>query len=266
MGNRFANASSDNDSKSHLIPSFFKTLELKWFEHSFKVIAEGISPTKFAINNSVSNVKDACLSWKLYFKTFSDIKGIIEQDKVVYERSHWHPAVLGYVMAKADPADEIEPTVESISSKQSIEDDYTEDDASELSEHEDAELNVITNREESSNQNRKWNSKIVNPIFFGYTNKSIVQHDMETKRVTEELRAQEKRAIETAKNTRIKNLDELEKLAKGKAATRLSKMAELENKYESSKLKRLEEYNRTKKEIPPTAFRSYHVSLKFFVY
>lgn len=274
MGNKFAYTQQhdDDDSKFKLIPEFFRSLQLKWLEYAFAQIKEGISPTSFVIGNDKLS-----LSWKLYFKTFTEIKNTIDKDKETYIRSSWHPAVQGYIMDKSDfVEEEIEATYTGTSHDKdsAIDDDYTEDDASEISEQEESERDKTSptnsfientgsgkseanevNKSSDRSRSNKWDSSKTSPIFFGYSKKTVSQHDDEVQKVADDLKTQEKRAIETAKSYRIDNLDNLEISTKAKESSRLNKMTELEKKYEASRLRRQDDFNRSKKELTSTSFR-----------
>lgn len=118
-------------------------------------------------------------------------------------------------------------------------------------------------RKRSDNDSRGWNSQYTNPIYFGYSSQSVTDFNRQLLSEKAELKTRENRAIERARATRMVAIDALERSTVAQAKARVEKIEKLEAKYEANKLKREVELERNERELQPTAFAVYEVSLAY---
>ena len=151
MGNNLSSLSSlssSSSSTSILLSnlSFFISLRIKWIEYFISSLNEN-SFFDFSILNSYEKIK-----WKDYFKIFSNIKKFSISDKEIKERLFYHPSTIGYLMIEEIPILEIEEI------EKNLPDDYTEDEASDISdedEDEEEEDDDSGNKEQKNERKRK---------------------------------------------------------------------------------------------------------------
>ncbi len=286
MGNKLAFDKPNEDSQG---PGesvvFFQSLTVKWLS----VIATRIREIK---QSEISLQKpDERLKWNEYFKIFSDIKDKMVADKLAQTRNVWHPATLGYSMGPENAVEEAEEVME-VKSAQLPDDDYTDDDPSEVSDNEEdeeksnasvspddpqisksaksatsAKSQALESIKSSDKQlppvNPNWNSSLINPIYFGYNNVKTVVVDAKQAEDKATLKVRENRAISKAKDSRSVIIDALEKNMLGQAANRRKKMDAVQAKYTAAKEKGEIELKKNKQEMPPIGFETYKVTTIF---
>lgn len=300
MGNRFALLDYEDTGELDTLPEFFKTLKFKWVDFCFRKIKDEMFPLVMDINRETD-----LLSWKVYFRIFSGVKDIINKDKDEQARLSWHPSTHGYVMPKAMDTVELEEETVKVEvqvdvMESGIDDAFTEDEASDNDDDDEAvdeskddetdnidandnadyaskpdDVSTASSKSMSAAQKslvkpskryrKGWNPHKVSPVFFGYSLKSVQQHQVDVLLQEEDLKMRETRAIETAKKTRISGLDKIEKAATVRENARAAKIKELENVYETSRKKREDELNRCRSELNESAFKLYQVILSPFL-
>lgn len=109
---------------------FFRTIQVKYLKQ-FAVSLSESTGLGFDINDTTRQI-----SWRDYFRIFSEIKDLIERDKEQVKAGNWHPATKNFQMERAPI--EFEEVVEEQREEQ-IPDDYTEDEESDISEDESAD-------------------------------------------------------------------------------------------------------------------------------
>ena len=111
--------------------------------------------------------------------------------------------------------------------------------------------------EEMERHRKKWDSRTLSPIFFGYhlttTDDLAKEIDAEKTKNAEA----EQRAIERAKNTRAEMLDVIEKNAKTQEALRQKKIDEIDRRYAAASARREDELNSNQRDLPETAFKTF---------
>jgi hypothetical protein len=260
---------------------FFQNLNIKWMTLVVSRLRE-VKDTDFNLRN-----KDEKIKWNNYFKIFSDIKDKMIIDTQIQKKNVWHTATLGYSMGPQEVVDEesdeeeIDPNTPKLP-----DDDYTDDDPSELSEsdedsEEDEEMKNGSDIERSDKSNgdggkrkqserprsaviskkvqAKWNSAHISPIFFGYN--TVKQITIDTQKAEEKatLKLRENRAIGKAKEARSAVIDASERTMRLQEANRLKKIGELDEKYKAAREKTERDCAKNKMEMHPTAFDIYKV-------
>lgn len=291
MGNRLSFIESEECIVSNDVKSFFSKIKVKWLEY-FAQEFEKETSQKISFDNI-----DIRLPWKTYFRIFNNARNLIEKEEVVNERLHWHPAVDGYAMNTElledfteDPPEGLpDDFTEDEESDGSDAEDDTIIEGSEIvkkqstalitSQEEDGvttEDNLTTGRSSTSAvtennihpaiglmkkpKNRAWDPTKVSPIFFGYGSLKVAEIDKINEEKEKALQVAETKAINKIKNARINTLGELELGMKGRETVRLRKIDEVIAKYEITKKKKLEEFEKNKRDLPPMAFPAFKVT------
>lgn len=104
--------------------AFFQTIRAKWMEYFISKLNENIL-SDLDISNS-----NEMLQWKDYFNIFAEIRGFVERDNDIKQRLHWHPATSGFMLQKELPQVPERPRTPP---EEGLPDDYTEDEASDVS-------------------------------------------------------------------------------------------------------------------------------------
>jgi hypothetical protein len=104
---------------------FFKTVRAKWVEYFVSRLNENI------LSDLDISKKNEMLQWRDYFNIFADIRGFVERDNDIKQRQHWHPATEGFMMQKELPR---ALSVPDTPQPEGPADDFTEDEASDISE------------------------------------------------------------------------------------------------------------------------------------
>ena len=267
---------------------FFRSLKLKWTKMFFARVAENML-SDFDINNEREMV-----SWKDFFRIFSEIKQQRDIDIDQKRRMMWHPAASGYMMNRDESVQELIKSIEAKKEKRPP-DDWTDDDASDFDESEEDEedddeaedepegghkrpkstysresgvsQSVASSEEDAASSsvarkksvNPKLDCEIINPIFFGYSTDTVKEFEKKKAAEAENLKIAEERAVKRTKEARNTVLDGFEVSMKNQANVRLKKMAKLEQKYEASKAHKEKDLLVNKGELPPAAFRMFQV-------
>lgn len=214
------------------------------------------------------------LKWSDYFRIFIEIKDNMVSELGTKERSAWHPATKGFSMLKMSPADqqfdqEEDDLSATGSEKESVADDYTEDDPSvaEDDDNLDEDINGGTTIKfkrkpvpvKVVRKPKAWDSQYTNPIYFGYTTETVKEHDEKVAEEKAQLKARENRAIDRARASRSVAIDALEKTTTAQASARQDKIDKLEAKYTTNKKKREVDLERSERELLAAAFAIYEV-------
>lgn len=242
---------------------FFRALNIRWLN----VFINKIKDTKrgeFSLENSNETLK-----WSDYFRIFVDIKDNMLTEVSVKERSVWHAATHGYSMSKIDPAIAVDDDedISAPSEKNSIADDFTEDDPS-VVDDENLEddvrdgLNQAKAGKPAANIDKRpknWNPEFTSPIFFGYSAETVIEYEKKISSEKALLKARENRAIDRARATRSVAIDALEKTTTAQANARQDKIEKLTAKYEANVKKREVDFERNERELLPAAFAIFEV-------
>ena len=214
------------------------------------------------------------LSWADYFRIFGEIGGQNEEYEADEARRSWHPATKDLLLThlKREPAPVRPP--------KGIPDDYTEDVPSEDDESnddDDSDKNELKSKANSKSASKpvtplppllppNWDPQKTNPIFFG-SSVSSWSDFVQTKR-EEKLNhaAMERATVERAYNKRKIALDSFEIAHANRVATRQRKIDELVEAYEAADDKRMFEFEKNERSLPPVAFKQFSVSFKLNLY
>lgn len=247
--------------------AFFQAMNIRWLN----VFIAKIRQTRkadfvFTLQESAESLK-----WSDYFRIFIEIKESMVSELSTKERSEWHPATKGYSMLKMSPdqADaEEDDHSEAASDKESVADDFTEDDPS-VADDDNLEEDVrggtttkFKRKVAPVKEDRKpkaWDPQYTNPIYFGYTAETVGEHDKKVAEEKAQLKARENRAINRARASRSVAIDALEKTTTAQASARQDKIDKLEAKYATTKKKREADLERSERELLGAAFAIYEV-------
>lgn len=257
----------------------FRTIRPKWVEYFVSKLNE----------NSLSDLdianQEEMVQWKYYFKSFSEIKEFAERDAEIKKRLTWHPATAGFMMQmELPPADEQEPP-------KGPPDDYTEDEASDVSESEydsDSMANDKAGKDNDSEEvnsgegeteggdsteegdkdssmppfvpPKHWNPNHISPIFFGYGTMTIKEYRETIDETHVQTMKSERRAVDKAMASRNAALEEYETNIKAKEAIRTKKLEDITASYETERVRREDDLARNKKSLPEMGFKMYKVS------
>jgi hypothetical protein len=258
----------------------FRTIRPKWVEYFVSKLNE----------NSLSDLdianQEEMVAWRYYFKSFSEIKDFAERDAEIKKRLTWHPATVGFMMQiEVPPEEEEEPA-------KGPPDDYTEDEASDISESEydsdgmangKAAAGKGADEDEGSAEGeteggdssqvdedassvtpfvppKHWNPNHINPIFYGYGTMTIKEYREAVDETHVATMKSERRAVEKAMASRNAALEEFETNIKAKELIRVKKLEEINAAYEVERVRREDELARNKKSLPEMGFKMYKVS------
>lgn len=275
MGSRLSTIEHKDSPGPSVNVELFRTIRPKWVEYFITKLNEN------ALSDLDIANKDEMVQWRYYFKAFSEIKKFAERDAEVKKRLTWHPATVGYLMQVEVPVEEEEDAPYGPA------DDFTEDEASDVSEsdHESeededgAEKEVMNSSsaadEDESNSSapekqegesvtaftppKHWNPHHMNPIFYGYGVMTIKEYRQtldDTQVMTEK---SERRAVEKAMASRQASLQEFEASIRTKEAIRIKKLEDITAAYDGERTRREEELARNKKNLPEMGFKMFKV-------
>lgn len=294
MGNRLSLLEYEDsrpvDAESDL--AFYKSVDLKFAKSFLSQIAENML-SDFDINDDRE-----VISWKRYLRTFCDLRDRKVPENERIRRDIWHPSTLGYAMEIENEDsgteftiyDQISGREEMVSDKPA--DEYTDDDESENSSSDgddesdtsddeiDDEVDDDPSIEERSKQDikeaakiapirslingrkilkRSWDSTFTNPIFFGYTMRSALQHEEDAAAIVTDLKEKEERAVVRARLSRGAYIDSFESSSRNQESNRLNKIHKVESMYNAAKAKREALLQKMSSELPPISFVAFKV-------
>ena len=281
MGNRLSLLGHEESDEKHVatVLAFYRTLKLKNAKSLHAQIAENML-SDFDIYNDEDSV-----SWGSFLKMICAIRDIKEVDLDTHSRSKWHSATSGYMMERViseveeeDDDPELESNTNSITR---LADYHTDDDESSVSTNKIDKMDEGKNdcgdksrdeeemaEDEEQNggslvaikrRNKDWNSEIINPIFFGFTAKSMKQHRESSVVEASELKKAEERAVVRTKMSRVDLLDGLQSASKNQDRIRLRKILQLEEIYNVARVKREAKLKRMQTELPQASFKAFKV-------
>jgi hypothetical protein len=223
MGNRLSLLEYEDDykRKSEVELAFFRSVKLKVARSFFAQIGENML-SDFDIDNDRETV-----SWRTYLKTFCAVRDKRHTENDIILRNTWHTATAGYVMEVTGGKEEYEDGEVETSIKESRKgpaDNYTDDESSDVSDNEVSEddsddedessiasdsFSTISPSKRTVRRRKDWNSQMISPVFFGYSLKSVAQHEEEELKKQSALREAEERAVVRTKESRGTLLDTL---------------------------------------------------------
>ena len=289
MGNRFVYEEFEDPPGPGEGVGFFQNLHIKWMKTFINRVVD------YKRHDIDLNDEEEVLKWTEYFRIFSEIRETLRIEAEGVHRKTWHPAVAPYSMR---PYEEV-PYEEEIPPPpvvKLIEDDYTDDSASEGSKDENAEKDEPVDGEEEvvadssssadssysskkrpvvsvkevlpENQmrnkdpnKRNWDSTFISPIYFGYNYVKQIEYDKQKAAEVSAVRAREARAIEKARSARGSTIDTSERMSKMQEEARQKKIDALEAKYNAAKAKLEAELETNRRDLPAAAFTSFKVSI-----
>jgi hypothetical protein len=261
MGNSFHTNSLEPENADYLSKNvlFFKELDIKWISVFIETIR---SEKAIDLRNSLDSI-----SWRNYFGIFSKIRGSLSSDKAAASISVWHPATFEYAMQAGDDFNSpILPAEE-----KNLDPAYTDDEASVLS---DEELQVKRSRgrsihmehpSEGDIERPKFDQKIINPIFFGYSNVKMAATQAQQAKHEATLKFRGDRAISTAKSSRMTAVEHLKSSSEASALHRMKTLDEMKTKYETTAAAKLKELEVNRVELSEIAFRAFKVRRAYFL-
>lgn len=116
-------------------------------------------------------------------------------------------------------------------------------------------VKITVTKTPAERKRKKWDPATRSPIYFGYHDTTTVMLAAEKKYEKEKNIMAEKRAVERARQTRSALLDNVQKTCDSQAEARLSKIDEIDRKYEAASARREKEFNDKKKELPESGFK-----------
>ena len=143
MGSRLSTVDKGDAAGPLQNVEFFKTVRAKWMEYFVCKLNENI------LSDLDISKTNEMLRWRDYFNIFAEIRGFVERDNDIKQRLHWHPATQGYMLQKELPRTPQKPASPP---KNQVDDDYTEDEATDVSET-DEEDKSNDNEDDSHNDN-----------------------------------------------------------------------------------------------------------------
>ena len=269
--------------------AFYKTVDLKFAKSFLSQMAENML-SDFDINDDRE-----VITWKRYLRTFCDLRDRKDPENERIRRSIWHPSTVGYVMERAN--EDIEAGVSDNDQHSQREekrtdkpaDDYTDDDASEISASDDDDGSTNSDEDDDDDDNaneepeqgrkeapkdapirssvnsknvlkKSWDSTFTNPIFFGYTTRSALQHETDAAAIVADLKEKEERAVVRARVSRGAVIDGFESSSKNQETNRLNKIRKIENLYNAARTKREGLLQKMSSELPPMSFVAFKVT------
>lgn len=282
MGSRLSTIGHNDCPGPSVDVELFRTIRPKWVEYFVSRLNENILSDLDIANH------DEKVQWRYYFKAFSEIKTFAERDAEVKKRLTWHPATVGFMMQIELPVEEEEEPPAGPA------DDFTEDEASDISESDyesdeeggrrekqssvaadSADGDGNTEEESSSPDDnassstpfvppKHWDPNMISPIFYGYGSMTIKEYRETIDDTQAQTEKSERRAVEKAMASRHAALDEFEENVKAKEAIRIKKLQEITEAYETEKQRREEDLARNKKNLPEMGFTMYKVCMAVF--
>ena len=125
---------------------FFQTVRAKWMEYFISKLNENI------LSDLDISKKNEMLQWRDYFNIFAEIRGFVERDNDKKQRLHWHPATEGYMLQQELPRTPIRPLTPI---PRGLDDDYTEDEASDVSDSDSGSDQEDKNDDDGDNHEKK---------------------------------------------------------------------------------------------------------------
>jgi hypothetical protein len=253
MGNRLSLLEYEDDYKkdSNGELAFFRSVKLKVARSFFAQIGENML-SDFDIDNDRETV-----SWRTYLKIFCAVRDKRDTENDITLRNTWHAATAGYIMELTGGKEEYEDGEVEISLKESRKgpaDNFTDDEASDVSDDDAVSEDDSDDEDDSSivsdstttispskrtvRRRKDWNSQMISPVFFGYSLKSIAQHEEEEVKKQADLREAEERAVVRTKESRGTLLDTLESASKNQESNRNKKIQKLEQQYGAARVRR----------------------------
>jgi hypothetical protein len=271
MGNKLAVVDVRDSLGPEKKTEFFKKVRVKWIE-SFMNQHKANSLSDFTIEHDFDRLK-----WVDYYRLISVVKSYAEADVEKEKRNAWHPATMGFMMNRSLNPYEMEEILIPIP------DDFTEDEASDLSGSDTESVEGLPKEDnvnvagkapsESKLKNPKtaanvsppaaqktfkppaeWDVTKVSPIYFGYE-KTTVQSFETVKRLAEkDIEEAENRAVMKATNLRASALEDFENGVRARESSRLKRIEEVEKAYKMARDKREAELARNKSSLPELGF------------
>lgn len=149
MGSRLSTLDKGDSSGPLQNVDFFRTVRAKWMEYFISKLNENI------LSDLDISKTNEMLQWRDYFNLFAEIRGFVERDNDIKQRLSWHPATEGFMMQKELPRSAPSPPP---SPRKGLDDDYTEDEASDVSES-DQESIATENKQDSEDEVVKTDQK-----------------------------------------------------------------------------------------------------------
>lgn len=280
MGNRLSllEHEDSHDREAEVELAFYRTVNMRFARSFFAQIAENMLS-----DFDIFNERDT-ITWRSYLKVFCAVRDKRDTDLETNLRSTWHTATTGYIMTRMEEV--AEERIEYDSSKMSgskmssegPSDDHTDDDGSDVDnsdddddeDSDDEDEDEEDDDEESSDGSetppvkRKpregWDPQMTSPIFFGYTLRSVTDHEKDLVVEAAKLKEAEERAVVRTKISRGVLLDTFEAASKNQENNRLKKIKKLEDQYNSARVKREAALTRMQADLPPVSFRAFKVS------
>ncbi len=206
------------------------------------------------------------LSWADYFRIFGEIGGQNEEYEADEARRSWHPATRDLLLTplEREPAPVRPP--------KGIPDDYTEDVPSDDDDDESNDGGEVKSKGKGAVASKpitplapllppNWDPQKTNPIFFGSSVSSWPEYVQNKRQEKLNHLAMERATVERAYNKRKTALDSFEAAHAGRVATRQRKIDELVEAYEAANDKRMFEFEKNERSLPPVAFKQFSVSL-----